>query len=161
MGNLDQFILELTDYFDGSPWYGSSYRDIVDDISVEEALAIPGNGQSIARLLLHMIKWRRALTERLLGSPGFTTSSDDADNWVPLDSLDAAAWQEAKAEYDRLQGLLVAELSRRRENFLEEEWEPGRAYRTLIAGVIQHDIYHLGQIAMLRSLWRHHGTPAT
>jgi uncharacterized damage-inducible protein DinB len=161
MGNLDQFIRELTDYYDGDPWYGSSFRAIVDDVSDTEALALPGNGQSIARLLWHMIKWRRALTERLIGTAGYTASADDADNWVALASLNSEAWRQGKVEYARLQRLLLSELSHRSEDFLDDEWQPGRNYRTLIAGVIQHDIYHLGQIAMLRALWRSgRGAPA-
>lgn len=159
MGNLEQFIVELKDLHHGDPWYGSSFHDIVDDITPAEALAVPANGQSIVRLLFHMIKWRKALSERLLGTPGYRSSADDADNWVPLDSLDEVKWREAKAEFDRLQRLILVELAKRDEAFLDVEWESGRTYRTLISGIIQHDIYHLGQIALLRSLWRRGGLP--
>ena len=154
MTNLEQFIQEFEDFYNGRPWYGSNFHEIVDDLSPAEALAVPGNGHSIARLLFHMIKWRKALTERLIGTPGFTASDTDPDNWVPLNTLNEQTWAEAKSEYHRQQERLLSELKKRDEAFLDEEWMPGRNYRKLICGVVQHDIYHLGQIAQLRSLLR-------
>ena len=154
MTTLKQFIQEFEDYYDGTPWYGNNFHQIVDSITPAEALAVPGNGQSIARLLFHMIKWRKALSERLIGTPGFVAKDDDPDNWVSLNSLTEESWEAAKKEYERQQNILISELKKRDEAFLDEEWMPGKNYRFLVAGVIQHDIYHLGQITLLRSLLR-------
>ncbi len=156
MTNLEQLIKEIEDFHSGRPWYGNNFHEIVDDITPQEALAVPGNGQSIARLLFHMIKWRKALTERLIGTPDFRANDDDPDNWVPLNSLNEESWEAAKKEFDRQQELLVSELKKRDESFLDEEWLPGKpyTYRWLVTGVAQHDIYHLGQISLLRSLLR-------
>lgn len=154
MTNLQQFIKEITDFQNGIPWYGHNFHEIVDDITPGEALAVPGNGHSIARLVFHMIKWRKALSERLIGTPGFVAKDDDPDNWVPLNTLNAESWEAAKKEHERQFEIIVSELKKRDEPFLNEEWMPGKSYRYLIAGVIQHDIFHLGQISLLRSLLR-------
>lgn len=154
MTTLPQFIKELEDAHEGKPWYGLSFHSIVDDITPKEALAVAGNGMSIARLVYHMIKWRKALSERLIGTPGFMAKDEDPDNWVPLNTLNEETWEAAKKEYDRQQELIISELKKRDEAFLDEEWYPERNYRYLVSGIIQHDIYHLGQISLLRSMLR-------
>lgn len=154
MQTLPQLIQEFEDAHSGTPWYGLSFHEIVDDITAKEALATPGNGMSIARLLFHMIKWRKALSERLIGTPGFSAADNDPDNWVPLHTLTDETWEAAKKEYDHQQEVIVSELKKRDESFLEKEWRPGKNYRYLVSGVIQHDIFHLGQISLLRSLLR-------
>jgi len=78
----------------------------------------------------------------------------DPDNWRELRELDAASWEEAKKQMEALQSVIVSELRKRNDVFLDDEFLPGKTYRWLTVGVIQHDIYHLGQIAFLKSLLR-------
>lgn len=157
MTNLDQIIKEFTDFYDGQPWYGSSFKQIIDDITPGEALAVPGNGHSIARLLCHMNKWRRALSIRLRGKTDFRASENDPDNWPPINTLDEETWEKAKHEFGQLQEIIVSELKMRKDDFLDTTFIPGNEkliYRYLVTGVIQHDIYHLGQISILKQLLR-------
>jgi uncharacterized damage-inducible protein DinB len=154
---VQQFIYEFTDFFDGDPWFGDNYQTIIKDISDAEALHVPANGHSIARLLWHMVKWRRALAERLIGNLDYRAAVSDADNWRDLESIDANSWKEAKKQFDALQSLIVSELRLRNDAFLEDEFLPGHPYKPLVAGVVQHDIYHLGQIAFYKSVLRCEG----
>jgi len=154
MNQIAQFIQEFEDAHHGTPWYGLNFHQIVDDITAKEALAVAGNGVSIARLVFHMIKWRKALSERLIGTSNFIASESDSDNWVPLNTLNEETWEAAKKEYDHQQKIIVEELKKRNDEFLAEEWKPGQTYRYLISGLIQHDIFHLGQISLIRSLLR-------
>ena len=157
MTHLEQFISEITAFYDGKPWYGSSFKKIVDDITPQEALAVPGNGHSIARLLLHMNKWRRSLTIRLQGDTEFRASDKDPDNWPPNNTITEETWENAKKEFGELQKILVEELGKRDDAFLETPFVPGMGkyiYRYLVTGVVQHDIYHLGQISILKQLLR-------
>ncbi|MEO1257848.1 MAG: DinB family protein [Bacteroidota bacterium] len=157
MTQIDQFISEFKAFYDKKPWYGSSFKKIVDDITPKEALAVPGNGHSIARLLCHMNKWRRFLAIRLQGDTQFQVSDDDLDNWPALNTITVETWENAKSEFGELQQIIVDELSKREDSFLETPFSPRNEkyiYRYLISGVIQHDIYHLGQISLLKQLLR-------
>ncbi len=154
MTTIEQLIKECKDFYDGIPWYGNNFEEIVNDITPAEALAVPGNGHSIARLLFHMIKWRKSLTIRLQGNADFRAKDSDADNWIPLKNLDAEAWENAKKEFGQLQQVLIAELESRDDAFLDSEFLLDKKYRFLVIGVIQHDIYHLGQISLLKQLLR-------
>lgn len=158
MTSLEQLITDFKDFYNGSPWFGDSYEDIVTDLSTQEALAVPPNGHSIAVLLWHIVKWRKALTERLLGNMDFQANVTDPDNWPDAKSQTSATWKAAKVAMAGQQKLLIEALSQKDEAFLDTDFVPGRPFRRLAHGVLQHDIYHLGQIAMLKSLIREHET---
>ena len=157
MTTIEQLTAEFTDLYNGNPWFGDNFQTVITDITHDEALALPPNGHSIARLLWHMVKWRKALAKRLLGNTGFRADVGDPDNWRDVNSLNGASWEEAKRQFEPLQHVITSELSLRNDVFLDEEFLPGKTYRWLTTGVIQHDIYHLGQIALLKSLIRKSG----
>jgi uncharacterized damage-inducible protein DinB len=154
MTSLEQLIHDFRTTFDGDPWFGDSYSAIVGDIAPEEALAAPPNGHSICVLLWHMVKWRKALSERLLGNLAYRANVTDDDNWPPASDQTASTWEAARAAFAEQQAIIVRELSNRDEAFLDSEFLSGRTFRLLAMGVAQHDIYHLGQIAMLKGLVR-------
>jgi uncharacterized damage-inducible protein DinB len=151
---IQQLAGDFAAVFDGKPWYGSNYRQIISDITPEEALHLPANDHSIARLLWHKVKWRKALAERLLGNINYRASDDDPDNWRDPATLDAHSWEEAKKQYEALQEVIVSELRLRNDAFLDGDFLPGKTYRWLAFGVLHHDLYHLGQIAILKNIIR-------
>lgn len=154
MTTIEQLSDSFREFYNGDPWFGDNYTRIISDITAEEALALPGNQHSIARILWHMVKWRKALAERLRGNLDFRADVSDTDNWRDISTIDATSWEEAKKQFDALQSVIVSELRMRNDVFLDEEFLPGKKYRWLTIGVLQHDLYHLGQIALLKSLLR-------
>lgn len=154
MTAIEQTVHDFQAFYNDNPWFGDSYLDIISDISSEEALATPPNQHSIAVLVWHMVKWRKALTERLLGKTDFRADVSDSDNWPAANLQTPETWEEAKTAFAEQQAIIIEQLSRRDEDFLETEFVEGRSYRRLVTGVLQHDIYHLGQIALVKSLVR-------
>lgn len=154
MTTIEQLHLDFQAFYNGNPWFGENFQQIISDITPDEALSLPGNHHSVARILWHMVKWRKALAERLLGNTDYRADVSDTDNWRDISTLDHGSWEEAKKQFDALQQVIVSELRKRNDVFLNEEFLPGKTYRWLTTGVIQHDIYHLGQIAFLKSLLR-------
>ncbi len=157
MSSLDLLITDFKAFYAETPWYGNSYLNVISDISLQVALATPPNGHSIAVMLWHMVKWRKALTERLLGTPDFKAADTDTDNWLEAKEQTEATWEAAKAAFAVQQTILIEHLAKQDEAFLDTEFVPGWQYRRLVSGVLQHDIYHLGQIAMVKNLIVNHG----
>lgn len=157
MTAIENLILDFKAFYNDNPWFGDSYLDVIADISPAEALATPPNQHSISVLLWHMVKWRKALTERLLGNMDFQANVSDADNWPAGFDQTAETWEAAKAAFAEQQKILVDELSKRDEAFLDTDFVTGRTFRRLVGGVLQHDIYHLGQVAMVKGLVRNFG----
>ncbi len=157
MTAIEQLVHDFKAFYNDNPWFGDSYLDVISDISPAEALATPPNQHSIVVLLWHMVKWRRALTERLLGNLDFRADVSDSDNWPDSIAQNAETWEAAKAAFAEQQAIIVEQLSARDEAFLDTDFVPGRTFRRLAGGVLQHDIYHLGQVAMVKALVRNAG----
>ncbi len=158
MTAIEQLVLDFKAFYNDNPWFGDSYLSVISDITPTEALATPPNQHSIAVLLWHMVKWRKALTIRLQGNLEFRAKETDADNWPDAATQTNETWEAAKAAFAAQQEILVAELSKRDESFLDTDFLPGKKFRQLATGVLQHDIYHLGQVAMVKSLVRNHNS---
>lgn len=137
-------LLEKT--FDKQPWYGSSIMEILSGINPEITGLRQGNTHSIAELVLHMTSWRQFVIKRLQGDSDFEITDE-------LNFPSATTWEEAINNLHASQKNLVAEIKKFPEDRLGNLVPSKRqkyTYYTLLHGIIQHDIYHLGQIALLK-----------
>jgi uncharacterized damage-inducible protein DinB len=133
-------------------WHGTGLSGAVRGIAIEEALWRPGTGRhNIWELVLHLAYWKYAVVRRLQGAPkgGFPR---DGSDWIEIADRTEAAW---KADVRLLQAQhksLVETVSRfpaRRLNLREKtRW----TNREQIVGIASHDLYHTGQIQLLKKL---------
>jgi len=141
---------QLERAFEGDAWHGSSISEILADVSAERAAARPlPETHSIWEIVLHTTVWQRTVRERLQGRP--IGSVPDEEDWPLVADTSTAAWAEVvrdlRAEYE----LLRAEALKRTDRGLAETTE-GQRYTVyqMLHGVVQHILYHAGQIAILK-----------
>lgn len=148
-GEVNRIVDQLTRAFEGGAWHGPALLEVLKDVTAARAAAKPVAGaHSIWEIVLHVTAWEDVARRRLSGEPVEPT---DAEDWPAVGGTDDAAWA---AALERLrtghQGLrrAVAKLSDAR----LKEPVPGAEYSCyhLAHGVIQHDLYHAGQIALLK-----------
>jgi uncharacterized damage-inducible protein DinB len=152
---LDHYIRQLNDLYDGEPWYGDSLLDKLDAFSPEMAFAVPAPGvHSIAQIVAHMLVWRRVLIEHLKGNTQFRPEADSAEDWNPPAKLKSKGWEKLLSELADNQQVLLDLLAAQSEAWLEKPYRDGHTYRYLLEGVIQHDVYHIGQIGLLGKMNR-------
>src|SRR6266478_4379152 len=110
----------------------------------------PSYAHSIWELVHHIAVWENVGRRRLTGDRAAIDISSPED-WPPADDTDDAAWEQAKAALDRGHQALVEAITKVTESRLDAPVFEGMStvYVTL-HGVIQHDLYHAGQIAMLK-----------
>jgi uncharacterized damage-inducible protein DinB len=74
-------------------------------------------------------------------------------DWRTLDETNKNLWHEGLKKLAVLHNELVEVLQQQQDSLLTQT-VPERTYnfRTLLYGIVQHDIYHLGQIAYLTKL---------
>jgi len=139
----------LKSSFSGDAWHGDSVMKIVDEINAEQAAAYPILGaHSIWELVQHMAVWEDVVRRRLGGETVLPTPEHD---WPPVRSTDAAAWKKVvetlKSNHAALERM-VAEMTDDR----LDEIVPAKNYNAyvMLHGIIQHDLYHAGQIALLK-----------
>jgi uncharacterized damage-inducible protein DinB len=146
---IDRIVRLLEKTFDKQPWYGDSMMKTLSGISADIINRKHGPTHSIAELVVHMISWRVFVTKRLQGEDSFQVT--DEMNFPKPGSWDAVindlyASQKALIE-------VVKIFPESKLNELVPNATHKYTYYTLIHGGIQHDIYHLGQIALLKKSW--------
>lgn len=152
--SIGAYIEQFTEVHQEEPWFGESLQTILERISPEDALKKGPGKSNIIRLLWHCIKWRQSLIERLKGTPDYRARVEDPDNWLEFDDPKMSDWPAAMARFDAQFTEIISLLNQKDDSLLEQEFQPGRNYKTLIEGVLQHDIYHFGQIALLHSIMK-------
>ncbi len=140
---IDQLLLLLDEAYDKKSWHGPNLRGALRGLTAEDAAWRPGTGRhNIRELVLHAAYWkyaaRRKLTGEKRGSFAVTGSNWFAAEreWKQDLALLAA---EHKALRAAIAGLTAADLR-----------DPAKL--RYIRGVIAHDLYHAGQIQLLKRL---------
>ena len=135
--------------FEGGAWHGPSLLQLLRDIPVDRAAAKPiAHAHSIWEIVLHTAAWQDAVLKRLSGQAVDLIGDED---WPPVIDNSESAWKQTiqglkdghKKLADRIATLTDADLPNK---------VPGRdhsVYKTL-HGLIQHNLYHAGQIAILK-----------
>jgi uncharacterized damage-inducible protein DinB len=136
-------------------WYGPSLAELLAQISPELATTPPVPGShSISELLQHLLLWNERIRNTFEGNsmPRWQPEKDWAEAPIPWNEL-VSRWSQSRE--------LVEEKIR---NFPTEDLAkqvPGRnyPYETMLHGIVEHTIYHSGQIAMVLSVLRLRSLP--
>lgn len=141
---------QLLRAYRGEAWHGPSLREALAGVSAEMAAARPLEGaHGIWELVLHVAGWMEVVERRLAGEEAPEPARGD---WPAVERVDEAAWGEALETLDRAHRELLEALSRVDARRLDEPVLPesGTSVYCTLHGVIQHNLYHAGQIALLK-----------
>jgi len=152
----DRLIDQFRRAHDGDPWHGSPVKTILDGVTAEQAARQPPNGaHSIWELVLHMTAWRNEVAERAAGEPAGEPAPGD---YPPVGDPTPEHWAAALAALDEshrrlvgvVRGLTDELLSKPTNDPRNRPLGTGVSYYELLHGIVQHDAYHAGQIAILK-----------
>jgi hypothetical protein len=155
--SLIAMLLEITDQaFDRKSWHGTTLRGALRGLTPEEALWRPASGRhNIWELTLHAAYWKYAVRRRLAGD-AIGSFERKPSNWPEIsDPADASAWKrdvgflesEHRKLRETIRTLRPADLSTRSPRGV---W----TYAEEIHGIAAHDLYHTGQIQLIKRLMR-------
>lgn len=150
MSEVQRIVEELRQAFEGPAWHGPAVRALLADVSAEKATAKPlASSHSIWEIALHIATWEDIVRRRLAGEV-IVEVPDDQD-WPSVRHPNAEAWQQTLRHLEQTNRALreaIAELDDAR----LEDPVPGKNHSVyvMLHGIIQHDLYHAGQIALLR-----------
>ncbi len=113
------------------------------------ALKSFNGSHNIAELVHHMTAWRIFGIKKLEGDETYDVSPEE--NFVKIDNLDKEGWEVLKQNLEKSQNRLLELFKENEDSVLEKIVSP-RSYNfyVLFQGILQHDIYHLGQIVLLK-----------
>ena len=142
---------QLRRAFDGDAWHGPALLELLQDVDAAMAAAKPlADVHSIWELVLHIAVWDEAGCRRLAG-----------EKWQPAGTANfplvpkptEAAWRKTVAHAKRAHDVLVKMVAALPESRLRER-VPGKKYDFyhMLQGIAQHELYHAGQIAILKKI---------
>lgn len=151
--SIQELIDEYTEIYDGTPWYGESIAKSLQAVSYQVVNYRPvPNAHSIADLCMHMLSWRRFVIEKLEGNANYTIALNSAEDWKEGVSLNREEdWQALQDQLRVSQREIIRLLGTKTDAWLKEA-AAGKAYTNLymLRGIMQHDLYHLGQIRWIQ-----------
>lgn len=154
MNQVTAIANQFVTIYNEEPWYGDSIAKILDGITEDSAFWEPTEGaHSIAQLVSHMIYWRQSLVKRLENDLEYKSSMKSEDNWKTTKALKILGWKKLLGQLEESQNKIVNLLQKEDDSFLEKPYSAKATMHELIKGIIQHDIYHLGQIAYVKSIF--------
>jgi uncharacterized damage-inducible protein DinB len=144
-----QLIISLIQKsYEHDPWHGPSIKNILDGITEEQSFRHLPNTHSICELVTHMTAWREFVSLKLRGDQDFIMN--DELNFPACNN-----WHEVLKDLEKSQKDLVALLKQFPETRLTETVPSVTnqyTFYTLMHGLIHHDIYHAGQISLIKKV---------
>jgi uncharacterized damage-inducible protein DinB len=135
--------------FSGDAWHGPSLTAVLDGISSEDASthSVPGV-HSIWEIVNHLAAWHSIVERRLRGETVEVTVDRD---WPPVWEVSDVAWRRALENLTESRTRLRNAVESLSDDQLNEKPTASTESRYVILhGVVQHDLYHGGQIAILK-----------
>lgn len=144
---------QLKDAYEGDPWFGKNATQLLAEAEAVNVFSTPNGQHSILELLWHMLTWREFTLSRIRTSAEKNSAYFEQHDWRELDNSDKTLWHEGLKKFSLLHNELLEVLQQQQDSLLIEP-VPERNYnfRKLLYGIVQHDIYHLGQIAYIIKL---------
>jgi len=146
--NQKQLLLQLLDEaYDRRAWHGPNLRQSIKGVSVRQAAWRPGRGRhNIWEEVVHAAYWKYAVRRRLLGEKRGSFALKGSNWFVRPQEPSEKAWRGdcslLEKEHDAL----------RRAMAQTPDTPRGKKLLRHVYGIAMHDVYHAGQIRLLRRL---------
>jgi uncharacterized damage-inducible protein DinB len=147
-------VKHLTDVhrraLEGGAWHGPALLEVLKGVTPKQAMARPiPDGHTIWEIVLHIEAWDRSVLGRLIGKPFMVTAEV---NWPSIPDTSKAAWTRAIRSMVTTHKKLnraIAKLAPAKMNRKYTPQSVNKLYH-LVHGVVSHELYHAGQIAILK-----------
>jgi uncharacterized damage-inducible protein DinB len=134
--------------YDGSPWIDINITSVLQNLSAEQASKrVLKNCNTIWEITNHLIDWRLNVLQIVQGK---TIKTPDNNYFEPINDTSEKNWTDTLQRLSRVQKDWIQFLDEVDPDELKKIYTPNTmTYYEHVPGIIQHDVYHLGQIVIL------------
>lgn len=147
-------IKSFEDTLSGQPWFGRAVYEILGEADESKVHTKPnGTEHSMIDLLWHMNTW----AEFALGSLENRTTEEmkaiEANDWRKIDPK-KHTWKKGLEQLKETHNKIIEILKQKTDDSFLGDIVPLRKFnfRYMLNGLIQHNIYHLGQVAYVKKM---------
>ena len=154
MGEKIKYIITtLKSVLEDEPWFGQSVMKILQSIDTHIVYQKPNeNSHSVIDLLYHMNTWAEFVLNRMEKNKKENSADFEKLDWRKIDPAEHT-WEKGIAQFKVTHDLIIELLETKDDEFLLEKVDEREYdFGFLLQGIIQHDIYHIGQIAYVKKL---------
>jgi uncharacterized damage-inducible protein DinB len=134
----------------GPMWHGPALANVLETVTHEAAVKRPIPGaHSIWEIVLHVTTWAQIARERLKGES--IADPTPQRDWPPVEAATLDEWRVAIEQLGFAHRMLAADVRALDDEALKAT-VPGLEYSVwiLLHGIVEHGVYHAGQIALLK-----------
>ena len=155
MNKETQYIIKSFEAtLSGQPWFGRAVYEILQEADESKVNTKPnGTEHSMIELLWHMNTWAEFTLGSLENRATEQMKEIEANDWRPIDPK-VHTWKKGLEQLKDTHKKIIELLNQKVEDNYLGDIVPLRKYnfRFMLNGLIQHNIYHLGQIAYLKKM---------
>lgn len=151
MTEIERIDDQLKRAFEGDAWHGPSVKEVLDGVTARQAASRPlDEAHTIWEIVRHLAAWNSTVRRRVQGE---TLVEPEEGDWPPVDGSDESAWKDTLVHLENSYRELRKAIAGVSESRLDEPVMVGSStvYATL-QGNVQHNLYHAGQIALLKKV---------
>ena len=140
---------QLARSYEGEAWHGPALKELLEDVTPDQAAKRPlAHAHSIWEIALHIAAWERTVRLRL---DGIALEEPQEGDWPSCGKQGPEEWKRVLDALAGARETLVAAVAGLDKERLGQI-VAGNEYsvRFMLNGVIQHNLYHAGQIALLK-----------
>ena len=147
-------LASIDEAYDRRSWHGTNLRGALRGVTPEQAAWQPDDDRhNIWELTVHAAYWKYDIRRRLTGEKRRSFALEGNNFWARPVEGSLAEWRADLALLQREHELLREAVA----EFSEMRWSrkaPGKpfTFEGLVRGVAAHDLYHAGQIQLLKRL---------
>ena len=155
MNKETQYIIRTFEStLNDQPWFGRGVFEILKEIDESKADKKPNAAShSLMDLIWHMNTWAEFVLGALENRTTEQLKEIEALDWRTLDPK-VNTWQKGIGQLKETHNKIIDILKQKSDDSLLSEVVPNRQYnfRFMLNGLVQHNIYHLGQIAYINKM---------
>lgn len=157
MDTREQLLVALRRAYDGRSWHGPNLLGSLRGLTPAEAFFHPGRGRhSVYDLVLHAAYWKYVARRRLTGEKRGSFPLEGSNFFPEPKVKDARAVREARTFLEESHRALVAAVGAMPDAAFAARHGQWTAAE-MIAGVAAHDLYHAGQIQLVKRFFAERG----
>ena len=150
---IQSLLSQLQNVNSGNPWFGRAVYKILDEVDEKKAAVKPNYSEhSLIELLYHMITWADFTLKRIEKDKINDLAAAEELDWRTINPK-VHSWKKGLAEFKAIHKKIINLLKSKDDSFLQEKVDYRKYdFQFLLNGLIQHNIYHLGQVAYLNKM---------
>jgi len=148
---MESYIAQIKDLEGAETWLDETFDKKLKGINDKNAFIRPVKDlHSVAEIVSHLIEWRKSLLS-IFKTGNRTVSMDSPENWKTNEELKKESWKDLLKKLKATQKDITSFLSTKDDKWLKQKKPRGKdIFEYYVIGLIQHDVYHLGQIGIVR-----------